>query len=441
MRKFVLVAAMALGWFSSDGAQAQELPQLDAELPIVCVETDDGRMLRIQCDEKTKVCLSAEARLGTVEGAPDVVPRELTPCATSRPGTYERLSQSGYQFVSARHEAPYGYRRDELGRLFQTHFDLRRRYFVGVGWGATSDLEGDVALLGGSVDFQVGGIYEHFSEETLNRHRFRFLEAKLELTPVRTEGLVLGYDLGRQAIRPTLWITTFFGEPRRYDLNMHIGPGLQFLRWWGTEDAGRALALLDLAQGHLGWEIVQGTMLEDYLSLRLGAGMGVLIAGMEGDFYLYPEAAFDAGWVAGDRGLWEFRTSGRMRFATLPSTNETFYEATVALSMERIFIAVTDQPVSLYLEPELSYRDLAPADARRVEARVLAGIRVSLFTPPRRPDDQCPTEGEDYDGYRDEDGCPDFDNDGDGVPDLQDSCPMEPEDVDGDSDEDGCPEY
>jgi OmpA-OmpF porin, OOP family len=36
--------------------------------------------------------------------------------------------------------------------------------------------------------------------------------------------------------------------------------------------------------------------------------------------------------------------------------------------------------------------------------------------------DKCPTEPEDTDGYQDEDGCPDPDNDGDGVVDVEDQC-------------------
>jgi outer membrane protein OmpA-like peptidoglycan-associated protein len=54
--------------------------------------------------------------------------------------------------------------------------------------------------------------------------------------------------------------------------------------------------------------------------------------------------------------------------------------------------------------------------------------------------DQCPLDPEDKDGYLDDDGCPDVDNDADGVLDAKDKCPMEPEDPDGFEDEDGCPD-
>ncbi len=54
--------------------------------------------------------------------------------------------------------------------------------------------------------------------------------------------------------------------------------------------------------------------------------------------------------------------------------------------------------------------------------------------------DACVLEAEDKDGYLDEDGCPELDNDLDGIPDDKDKCPSEPEDLDGFEDDDGCPE-
>lgn len=74
--------------------------------------------------------------------------------------------------------------------------------------------------------------------------------------------------------------------------------------------------------------------------------------------------------------------------------------------------------------------------------------------------DQCPTVAEDQDGFEDGDGCPEYDNDGDGICDayftrqlgLEDSsfeeltcsgfdgCPDVPEDLDGFEDGDGCAE-
>jgi outer membrane protein OmpA-like peptidoglycan-associated protein len=55
-------------------------------------------------------------------------------------------------------------------------------------------------------------------------------------------------------------------------------------------------------------------------------------------------------------------------------------------------------------------------------------------------DDTCPSNSEDFDGFQDDDGCPDFDNDKDGIVDERDKCPNDPEDKDGFQDTDGCPD-
>ncbi len=52
--------------------------------------------------------------------------------------------------------------------------------------------------------------------------------------------------------------------------------------------------------------------------------------------------------------------------------------------------------------------------------------------------DVCPTLPEDFDGFEDEDGCPEPDNDHDLVPDLDDRCPNEAPADGRDLDDDGC---
>jgi len=70
---------------------------------------------------------------------------------------------------------------------------------------------------------------------------------------------------------------------------------------------------------------------------------------------------------------------------------------------------------------------------------------------PDANDVMCRAEPEDYDGYEDDDGCPDYDNDMDGICDPEvipppyvcqwwDECPNVPEDIDHWQDTDGCPD-
>lgn len=54
--------------------------------------------------------------------------------------------------------------------------------------------------------------------------------------------------------------------------------------------------------------------------------------------------------------------------------------------------------------------------------------------------DRCPTVREDFDGFEDDDGCPELDNDRDGLRDRDDLCPNAPEVINGYLDGDGCPD-
>lgn len=99
-------------------------------------------------------------------------------------------------------------------------------------------------------------------------------------------------------------------------------------------------------------------------------------------------------------------------------------------------------PLTDYLD------DVAASNENDSYTSILLGFSYSLFfdNDPdgdgiTGKDDLCQTEQEDFDGFEDEDGCPDYDNDGDGITDLNDLCPNEAENYNGIEDEDGCPDY
>ncbi|WP_148273220.1 Ig-like domain-containing protein [Stigmatella aurantiaca] len=73
--------------------------------------------------------------------------------------------------------------------------------------------------------------------------------------------------------------------------------------------------------------------------------------------------------------------------------------------------------------------------------RILAGVNWTA-KPRAKPEPApvCPLGPEDKDGFEDEDGCADPDNDQDGFPDVSDQCPNVPETVNGFEDGDGCPD-
>jgi outer membrane protein OmpA-like peptidoglycan-associated protein len=67
--------------------------------------------------------------------------------------------------------------------------------------------------------------------------------------------------------------------------------------------------------------------------------------------------------------------------------------------------------------------------------------KQGLYESQCKGSDKCPNAPEDVDGFQDDDGCPDADNDGDGILDQKDQCPNNAEDFDGFQDSDGCPDY
>ena len=91
-------------------------------------------------------------------------------------------------------------------------------------------------------------------------------------------------------------------------------------------------------------------------------------------------------------------------------------------------------------------RGLLPDKGANPDFRALIGIVFEPNIGDRDGDgikddiDKCPDEPEDFDGFEDEDGCPDPDTDKDRIPDKDDKCPNEPETYNGFEDEDGCPD-
>jgi outer membrane protein OmpA-like peptidoglycan-associated protein len=79
------------------------------------------------------------------------------------------------------------------------------------------------------------------------------------------------------------------------------------------------------------------------------------------------------------------------------------------------------------------------ADTVVVNPKLALDLRLAGFTLALNGD-QCPDEAEDKDGFEDTNGCPDADNDLDGLPDVSDACPNEAEDKDQFEDENGCPD-
>jgi len=133
--------------------------------------------------------------------------------------------------------------------------------------------------------------------------------------------------------------------------------------------------------------------------------------------------------------------------------NELYSKSTYAYSAEVGFKVLVSNQVSINVSynsyiPSTDYLDdVAAAFSKDAYSSVLIGFSYSPFVTSDSDNDGlidrydfCPDQAEDYDGFQDDDGCPDIDNDGDGILDAKDKCPNEAEDYDGFQDDDGCPD-
>ncbi len=109
------------------------------------------------------------------------------------------------------------------------------------------------------------------------------------------------------------------------------------------------------------------------------------------------------------------------------------WSATVGFS-----VGVSGNDRSTAFDPHDAYPDWEASVALAYTWPVFAADSDGDGIPDFR--DDCPRAAEDFDGYEDEDGCPDPDNDGDGIPDEIDGDPELPEDLDGFEDGDGVPD-
>lgn len=197
----------------------------------------------------------------------------------------------------------------------------------------------------------------------------------------------VGYDRGRTGDEPVIRFVEFLSpEPDRYDISIHLGPGFRLGRFQIEEIDERTQLLVDVAQGHINWEFLQNDRqgLEDYLLIRGGVGGGVAaIEGEEDDhIYGYPEVGLEGAWIIDDRGLTQLRMEAAYRHIWDDAENERD-RAFADLSLERVVLSVNDQPLTLFAQGGVEYKNGPLAEDGITSFEALVGGRVSFFVPPR----------------------------------------------------------
>ncbi len=380
------VAALASAAFPAPAlADKDSLPAMDPDRPVLCVaRPSEGHNWRVQCDDRSKTCLWAPD--GEV-GSDGRVQRDLErgrACIPADASFVDERRAQGYRLVRALPDAPHGWQRDERGRVFQVNFDLKRRLYLGASWAPRT--VGDESDTGrAAIDFGLF-VWEHLDRSrSPTRHRLRLVEGEARLAPYSGQLVLAHYDVSRHYANPLLRVTTFFGRPRRADITFHLGGWIEAgaLELHKT-DLGDA-RLWRIATGHVTVDLWQSADLESYARVRGGVGVeGAAQDGQADRTALTPGAALESDFTLDRRGFHHVGAEiAHERPRYVDGAEGTAERTRARLHYELIVLAINDQPLSLRLSAGAERRDDIPGLDDSWALTANAGLRFSLWAPPR----------------------------------------------------------
>jgi len=361
-----------------------------------CYRDSSGEVWRLQCDAIAKICLYARDRELDASGRPHrpLERAQLCPVFEKQKG-FDRasLEAEGYTFIPGRPDAPHGWTRDDRGRVFQINFDLKRRMYLGGSYAPARTPSALAATTRSSADFGLF-IFEHFGgEKHPNRHRVRLVEGEVFLDPFAAEIVLAHYDVSRRFIDPLLRITTFFGTPSRHDLHLNLGLWAEAGHFEAHHNGDGDTNLWRFATGQATLDLWQSPRLDSFARIRSGIGVERLYT-HAGDYAdgtaITPSSAFELDWVLDKRGFHNLRAEVSYETPQYveprPDVGSSAVRMRARLRYETILVAINDQPLSLRLDAGSEKRNDIPGVPYDWALVANAGLRFSLWAPPRPPE-------------------------------------------------------
>lgn len=368
-----------------------ELPLMRWEEPVSCgflqptPDVPSGHF-RIQCDEANRTCLVAPLRELSDDGREGFEPlTRVQECAVYPSDDWGRRYNDGFKYIRAIAEAPPGWIRDARGRVMQVNFDLHRRIYLGGGYSPLRLADGTTDTTRFRTDF---GIRVEFpgddGEPTL--HRLHILESELFFDTYSADVTLVRYDYSVDRQAPFLRFTTFFGTPRRFDLNLDAAGYFKALQLEWVRRNNETNSFLTLGDAEVTFDLWHSRDLVSYVRIRGGAAVEQdalrrfltlkPVAAFEGDLTLDPDGFHHVTFqVQGEKLFLDPVVFGRPR-------NPQRLRAKAAY--EVIFIAINDQPLTFIAEGRATYRNDLPAYDEGFEYSATAGLRFSFWAPARR---------------------------------------------------------
>ena len=385
--KSVYAAIAALGIGLPAVSLADSTPMMDPTRPVRCARDRAGDVWRIQCNPATKVCLYAPNDELDLDGNRVRPLERARECSTDEAFDRAKLEAEGYKILPGRADAPFGWMRDDRGRVFQVNFDLHRRLYFGVGYTPQKVLENPADSTRTSIDFGlfVADLYQ--GGKTPTRQRIRLFEGQVHLQPYASEVTLVHYDISHRFLDPLLRITTFVGEPARHDLTLDLG---LWSEAGGLEMRRTALGDSQLwrhATAQITLDLWQSPNLDSFVRLRTGGGL----EGQHDDINGYRSAlteasALEIDQVLDDAGFHNLKLElvhEIPRYFTPYNPGKLVQRMRARLQYEAIVLAINDQPLTLKLAAGGEKRNDIPGIPDQWAFVVDAGLRFSLWAPPR----------------------------------------------------------
>jgi hypothetical protein len=337
---------------------------------------------RAHCDADTRECHVTPAN--ELDSLGHESSRPLQRVSQCMPNWVAPEVLRGFRMVPTIAEAPPGWYRDERGRVLQYNFDLHRRVRVGGAWAPRWLRETDRLEERARLDF---GVDLEWTERTWRIHRMTLLDTELYLGDASSyDFTLLRYDFRSKNPAPLFRVTTFYGEPRRFDIYANLGFWMEALHGEQARRENVHADFLTLAATHATLDLWHSEDRVSYVRVRAGPaverdrsnGFMTLVPGaaLEADFTLDANGFHHLGFgVEAQKVLLAERVEGR------PLRPERLR---LRAGYEVILLAINDQPVTLTLDGRGTWRDdLANAPAGW-EWSAQAGLRFSLWAPARR---------------------------------------------------------
>ncbi len=368
-----------------------ERRQLRSDQEVLCLHLEPSKKVpsgdyRVQCEVAKKECLAAPTRVlvNGVEGQePLARVRYCVPGGESE--LLNRVALGGFTVHEAVADAPDGWFRDDDGRIVQVNFDLHRRVYFGGAW--SPDLRPDgaggltSALNRGRVDMGIEIDIPSSSGDEV--HHLRLLQGSAWVgSQTRVDVALARYGWTAQHYSAPLWITTFVGKPRRFDLDLNLTAYLEALRL----EVVNTQSFLTLGAAEASLDLWHSRDLDSFIRLRAGPGAELDLntkggalkteAALDGDFTLDRDGFHHVlGQVAAEKLFFD---------NPIPTRVHNPERLRTMLGYEVILLAINDYPLSLIVDGRATWRDDLPNVRPGWDFSGNLGLRFSFWAPARR---------------------------------------------------------